>query len=891
MDERKSSKVTTALKVAALPASAYLIITGAGLNVQAEEITPTISDTPVIVEETQENKDIDMTQSDQESAPVVEIDAGITTATLSEEMMTDQTILDAMEDQKPSETEYLNDSSLDSGSEEEKEDSITEGTETGSKVETGKTETTDKSENVDTSEIDGVETSAKQPLENEQSTESSNLDAVQADEGTEAIEVAVEPETEDEEYRLQYHFSNEQGWSNDPNGMVYYNGQWHLFFQYYPDGVNHGMMSWGHAVSDDLIHWTELGISDTFNAALYENGFRWHFSGSAVWDINNTSGFFNDSDNGGLVAIWTIAGMPSGGSFSQRQAIAYSTDGIHWTEPDLGIERVYIDGDGNPTEMTEVQKDYYKNVILGDYHVARVIHNDDGSVTYVNDDPLSSNDFRDPKVFWHEDSQQWIMVVAGGPLRIYSSPDLIHWSPEAMQDEITTECPELYYLPVQGTNEYKYVLSEGGRWYQIGDFEQVDGVWTFVPEVGADGTPARYEMNYAPDAYAAQSFNDMVNHRVVMVQWMSNWSYADNTTVNGETLEGIRKVLGEEHNGQFTLFSELSLVQTPDGLRLQQKPVAEYDSIKNAVFEFKDVTLDEDTDILDDFNSQQFQMEVEFEPEKGTDEVVIEVLKNTEYETTITYNVQTQTLTVDRSNSMDPEKAPADHEQNGTWFKFLYPYSAKVPMEDGKVKLNIFVDNYSIEVYANNYTTVLTELVFPDKDATAMDIYAIGTPVKANIKFATMDSYREANTDMRDLSGTMQTVYDILSKGNKGYTNTSFAELQDTYNKALGLVFSGDANDQTVVLANSALKKALSDLMFEGTGTPNQDISADEGIGTADTGMNVTNTSVQTGQIAQTSVQSEGTVDTAVNSGVVGGLFGSLLSLFGFTMLFKRRRD
>ena len=125
---------------------------------------------------------------------------------------------------------------------------------------------------------------------------------------------SVSAEEANQEYRLQYHFSNEKGWSNDPNGMVYYKGQWHLFFQYYPDGVNHGPMSWGHAVSSDLVNWTEYDIPDVFNASLYpqENGTRRHFSGSIVWDKNNTSGYFDGVEGGGLVAVWTIAGRPNG---------------------------------------------------------------------------------------------------------------------------------------------------------------------------------------------------------------------------------------------------------------------------------------------------------------------------------------------------------------------------------------------------------------------------------------------------------------------------------------------------------------------------------------------------------------------------------------------------
>lgn len=612
-----------------------------------------------------------------------------------------------------------------------------------------------------------------------------------------------------EDYRLQYHFSQEKGWSNDPNGMVYYKGQWHMFFQYYPDGVNHGPMSWGHAISSDLVNWQEYDIPDVFNASLFpsQDGTRNHFSGCIVWDKDNTSGYFDGVEDGGLVAIWTVAGYPAGieeGGW-QRQAIAYSIDGFNWVEPDLGIERKYVSDSGEVSELSEKQKDYYKNVILAEYNLPRV----DGD-QLISDDPLNDVDFRDPKVFWHEESQQWMMAVAGGPLRLYSSKDLIHWHAEAMQDDIITECPEIYYLPVENSDEYKYVLSEGGRWYQIGDLQKVNDKWTFVADTGADGTPARYEMNYAPDAYAAQSFQGNEDGRTIMVQWMSNWSYADNTTYPDGTVEaGLAKLL-KNHNGQFTLNSQLTLVNTSDGLRMAQKPVEEYNQLKNLNLSYENITIGENN-VLSNLKSQQFLMDISIEPEKGTQEVGFNLLKNENYETTVKYNFETQTLTVDRSNSMNAENAPADHLQNGTWFKFLYPYSAKVPMKDGKIELHIYVDNYSIEVYANDYTTVLTELVFPEKDAVNMESYCIGTDVKADIDFATMDSTLQDNMNMRSISQLLNQAYKILNS-NTGYTNESLKVLQDSYDDTISLIFSKDVTQEAIDNAKDMLQKAIDSL-------------------------------------------------------------------------------
>jgi len=109
--------------------------------------------------------------------------------------------------------------------------------------------------------------------------------------------------------------------------------------------------------------------------------------------------------------------------------------------PDLGIERVVLNSDGTTRQLNDKEKDFFKNVVLAEGSLRTVIHNADGTTTLVNEDPLTNGDFRDPKVFWHKESSQWMMAVAGGPLRFYSSKDLIHWNPEAMQDDIITECP------------------------------------------------------------------------------------------------------------------------------------------------------------------------------------------------------------------------------------------------------------------------------------------------------------------------------------------------------------------------------------------------------------------------------------------------------------------
>ena len=226
------------------------------------------------------------------------------------------------------------------------------------------------------------------------------------------------------------------------------------------------------------------------------------FSGSCVVDYNNTTGFFDDvPSKSGLVAIFTHSSSYKVDDVrvGQCQSIAYSKDN----------GRTWIKYEGNP--------------VIGSANYQTIFGEREGDPG----DPLENGAFRDPKVFWHDESAQWMMVVAGGPIRFYSSPDLIHWEPEAMQPEIVTECPDLFKLYIDGTDEYKWVLSEGGRFYRIGDFVEVDGVWTFVTDEDPNNYDeynplsngiARYYTNYGADAYAAQTFSDAPDGRRILVQ-------------------------------------------------------------------------------------------------------------------------------------------------------------------------------------------------------------------------------------------------------------------------------------------------------------------------------------------------------------------------------------
>ena len=275
-------------------------------------------------------------------------------------------------------------------------------------------------------------------------------------------------------WRPVYHFAPQWGWMNDPNGMVYKDGEYHLFYQYNPYGSRWGNMNWGHAISRDLVSWEHMPV------AISPDGLGTIFSGSAVVDKDNTAGFGANA----IVAFYTQA------SARQMQSIAYSTDN----------GRTFKKYAGNP-------------VLTGD--VA---------------------DFRDPKVSWHEGTRKWIMALAvGQEIRFYSSPNLKDWTYESNFGEGqgnhggVWECPDLFELPVAGTSQKKWVLivniNPGGPFggsatqYFVGSF---DG-HKFVNE----SPKATKWMDFGKDHYATVTWSNAPQNRVIALAWMSNWQYAN----------------------------------------------------------------------------------------------------------------------------------------------------------------------------------------------------------------------------------------------------------------------------------------------------------------------------------------------------------------------------
>lgn len=470
-------------------------------------------------------------------------------------------------------------------------------------------------------------------------------------------------------YRPQYHFSPAKNWTNDPNGLVYFNGEYHLFFQYNPFGDEWGHMSWGHAVSKDLFHWQELPV-----AIPEENGVM-IFTGSAVVDKHNSSGFCTDG-KACLVAVYT-GHTPEHGSQPalQTQNLAYSNDsGRTWTK-------------------------YRGNPVLN----------------------LHMSDFRDPKVFWHEGGKQWIMVVSlpnDHKVRIYGAPDLKSWnqlSEFGPAGAATTqwECPDLFEARVDNGAEERWVLKIGvnpgavqggsGEQYFIGQF---DGT-RFTNE----NPPATtLWTDDGKDCYCALTFNGLEHaESPVMLGWMDNWQYAAQAPTH-------------PWRGQMTLPRSVSLTKTPDGIRLKQDPVPLLAKLREKNTRALVSSVGEANLVL---LRSQVSVTNSFELDTGTmlgtaQEFGWRIFTGKDVATVIGYKRQSGTFFVDRTKSGDVS------------FSKDFPARTEtiLPKIGDAIRFRILVDRNSAEVFVNGGLVAMTNLVFPPDGANRVEAYEEGGKVE-----------------------------------------------------------------------------------------------------------------------------------------------------------------
>ncbi|MBI1932952.1 MAG: glycoside hydrolase family 32 protein [Ignavibacteriales bacterium] len=335
-----------------------------------------------------------------------------------------------------------------------------------------------------------------------------------------------------EKYRLQFHFTPKSKWMNDPNGLVYFNGKYHLFYQYYPYDIVWGPMHWGHAESADLLHWQHLPI------ALYPDSLGNIFSGSAVIDKNNTAGFGKNA----MIAIFTYHNdsiWARGFKNTESQGIAYSLDeGISW-------------------------KKYSGNPVL----------NNSGE-----------QDFRDPKVFWNDEINLWNMVLAvGDRIKIFTSQNLKNWKFESDFKPVNDtanlgvwECPDLFKMKLGEEEKWIMIVNHGGgapnggsgTRYFVGNF---DGkVFKNIQE--------SIWLDYGTDFYAGVTFSNVPNNKNVLIAWMSNWQYATKTPT-------------EVWRSAMTLPRELTLLKTNGHYVIAQKIVNQFSSLEENISAFENCGL------------------------------------------------------------------------------------------------------------------------------------------------------------------------------------------------------------------------------------------------------------------------------------------------------------
>lgn len=450
-----------------------------------------------------------------------------------------------------------------------------------------------------------------------------------------------------EPFRPQFHFSPHHNWTNDPNGLVYFNNEYHLFYQYNPMGNTWGHMSWGHAVSPDLVHWQPLAL------AIPEDDKNMIFSGSCVVDRNNTSGFAQKPEQVPLVAIYTAHIIPDKSKpddYLQNQHIAYSLDdGRTW-------------------------KKYEGNPVLD----------------------LNKKDFRDPKVFWYEPGKKWIMVTVlphEHMVQFHGSTNLKTWShlsdfgPAGDTNGIW-ECPDLLQVPVNDEpDKSKWVLINSQQTtmqYFVGEF---DGTG-FKNETPADTI---LRPDYGPDFYAGITYNSLPpGQDPVLLGWANNWTYGQAIpTSPWRSAMSVPRGLWLKRSGEIWV--------------LLERPVKALEPLRGTAIEWENKTVSGSTNFP--FKGQVLELDAELIPAQKAN-CGVRLAVGGGQSIIVGYDAAKEKLYVDRSKS-------GNTSFDNHFAAWLYK-AVRVPLQDGKLRLHIFLDKSIMEVFVNDGTVVLTAQLFPD---------------------------------------------------------------------------------------------------------------------------------------------------------------------------------
>ncbi|MDB0026408.1 glycoside hydrolase family 32 protein [Polaribacter sp.] len=481
---------------------------------------------------------------------------------------------------------------------------------------------------------------------------------------------ANEISAEEQLYRPNFHFTPKANWMNDPNGMFYLNGTYHLYYQYYPDGNVWGPMHWGHATSTNMIAWEEQPI------AIYPDDLGLIFSGSAVVDVNNTSGFGKDGIVP-IVAMYTyhnMKGEQAGELDFQTQAIAYSLDeGMTWVK-------------------------YDKNPVIPNSGI---------------------KDFRDPKVIWDTDHSKWIMTLAAGDkVLFYSSLNLRDWILESSfgaafgQHDGMWECPDLFPIKVSGQDETKWVLlvsinpaapnGGSGTQYFVGDFDgQKFSLDTdFKQQLQQDSA---VWLDYGRDNYAGVTWSNIPKKdgRKLFIGWMSNWEYA-------------RDVPTETWRSAMTIPRELKLKKNEKEFVLSSAPVTELSKYVSKTIVKETLTVNNQKTIITKSEIDLSRVRIQLE---------MNHLKSDKYDFTF-QNSFGDRLSFGIDNI---KKQYYLNRQNSGKVTFSDKFAntiSKAPIKNpsNMLKIEVLVDKTSIEVFYNDGETIMTEIFFPNEPFEAFSI-------------------------------------------------------------------------------------------------------------------------------------------------------------------------
>ena len=492
-------------------------------------------------------------------------------------------------------------------------------------------------------------------------------------------------------YRPSYHFTPLYGWMNDPNGMVYKDGEYHLYFQYNPYGSKWGNMHWGHAVSKDLVHWEHL------DPAIARDPVGHIFSGSSVVDKKNTAGFGKNA----IIAIYTNNSV----NHDEVQCIAYSNDN----------GRTFTKYEGNP-----------------------VLTPFDGL-----------KDFRDPKVFWYEKGKCWYMIVsADKETRFYKSKNLKKWTYVSAfgkglgQQPCQYECPDFFQLPVNGDKKkMKWVMTMNinpGCWfggsateYFVGDF---DGKKFTCP----DANEVKW-LDWGKDHYATVTFSN-TGDRVLGITWMSNWQYANLTPF-------------KQNRGANGLPRELKLYEKNGKYYISEDVAPEVYALRKDTKNVADASVSDEKMLAGVAANMEGAFEIEADVTPDANGIAgIEISNNKRERTMIYFDMKQDKVVMDRTESglSDFGKQSVPHDIELAWDKQLaaegkqparitnsinykndFALATWAPLslcEDGKktYHVDIFVDKSSVELFVDGGRIAMTNLVFPVAPYENVKLYTQG---------------------------------------------------------------------------------------------------------------------------------------------------------------------